>query len=153
MLQLRRIALLVSLFGSGCLATDSAATVEETDFAASLGVDLAASTKGSSGLYYRDLVAGTGAVVATGQHLLVHYTGWLANGTQFDSNVAGQNPYPFQLGAGEVIQGWDLGIPGMHIGGTRQLLLPPGVAYGANGYGTIPGNAVLVFTVEVVSAQ
>jgi FKBP-type peptidyl-prolyl cis-trans isomerase FkpA len=151
--RLRRVALLLALFGSGCLATDSAATVEETNFATSLGVDLAASTKGSSGLYYRDLVAGTGAVVATGQQLLVHYTGWLANGTQFDSNVAGQNPYSFHLGAGEVIEGWEIGIPGMHVGGTRQLLLPPGVAYGPNGYGVIPGNAVLVFTVEVVSAQ
>lgn len=152
-MSLRRLALLLPFVVLGCSGPDAAVSIEETSFAASLGVDLAASTKLPSGMYYRDLVVGSGAVVSVGQQLGMHYTGWLANGTQFDSNVAGQNPLSFHLGAGEVIQGWDLGIPGMHVGGRRQLIIPASLGYGASGSGPIPGNAVLVFSVEVVSAQ
>jgi len=153
MLQLRRLALLLPLTLAGCSGTNSTASIEATSFAPALGVDLAASTKTAAGLYYRDLVVGSGAVVSTGQQISVHYSGWLANGTQFDSNGAGQTPYSFHLGTGAVIQGWDLGVPGMNVGGRRQLIIPPGLGYGANDYGPIPGNSILVFSVEVVSAQ
>jgi FKBP-type peptidyl-prolyl cis-trans isomerase FkpA len=149
----RCVALLLPLALLACSGSDEVLTIEETNFAASLGVDLAASTKTPSGVYYRDLVVGAGAVVAAGQQLTVHYTGWLANGTQFDSNVAGQVPFSFQLGTGGVIQGWDLGIPGMRVGGVRQLIIPPALGYGAAGNGDIPGNAILVFRVEVLTAQ
>ena len=149
----RRLALLLPLALLACSGSDEVLTIEQTNFASSLGVDLAASTKTASGLYYRDVVVGSGAVVAAGQQLTVHYTGWLANGTQFDSNGPADTPYPFQLGTGAVIQGWDLGVPGMRVGGRRQLIIPPALAYGANGYGPIPGNAILVFMVEVVSAH
>jgi peptidylprolyl isomerase len=77
------------------------------------------------------------------------YTGWLANGTQFDSNQT--SGFRFSLGAGEVIRGWDLGVPGMKTGGTRQLIIPPALGYGASGTGPIPGNAVLIFNVTMVS--
>jgi len=137
----------------GCSDSNQPVSIEDASFAAALGVDLAASTKSTGGLYYRDLQVGSGAVVSNGQLVQVHYTGWLTNGTQFDSNQAPQAPYAFHPGAGEVIQGWDFGVLGMHVGGRRQLIIPPALAYGVAGSGPIPGNAILVFTVEVVSAQ
>ena len=155
-LALTSVALL-SIVASSCLSSDStglaSATVEDATFASSLGVNLAASTRTTNGAYVRDLVVGTGAVVANGQSLNVKYTGWLANGTQFDSNASTSNLFNFTLGAGRVIAGWDQGIPGMRVGGKRQLLIPPALGYGAYGNGPIPGNAVLVFNVEVVSIQ
>lgn len=123
--------------------------IEETTFADSLSVDLAASSKLPSGMYVRDEVEGTGAVAANGSLVTMRYTGWLANGTQFDSNQA--RGFQFNLGAGEVIAGWDLGVPGMKVGGTRQLIIPPSLGYGASGTGPIPGNAVLVFRVTMMS--
>ena len=106
-------------------------------------------TKAASGLYYRTLgtPTGTAATVANGQRVAVRYTGWLANGTQFESST-----YTFVLGTGVVIPGWDQGIAGMRVGEKRRLLIPPALAYGATGYGVIPPNSVLVFDVEVLSA-
>jgi FKBP-type peptidyl-prolyl cis-trans isomerase len=138
-----------------CSASDNIvdeADIATTTFAASLGVDLTASTKLPSGVYYRDLVVGTGIVVASGQQLSVRYTGWFPNGTQFDSN-ANTNPYSFVLGTRAVIDGWDNGLPGMKVGGKRQLIIPPSQAYGAAGRSGIPGNSILVFTVDVLGAQ
>jgi len=152
-MRLSRSLTLALTFSIACSGPEPAPSIEETSFAPSLGVDLAASTKTTGGLYYRDLSVGFGAVVTSGQQVQVHYTGWLANGSQFDSNVAGQTPYSFHLGAGEVIQGWDLGVPGMRVGGQRQLIIPPALGYGAAGSDPIPGNAILVFKVEVVLAQ
>jgi FKBP-type peptidyl-prolyl cis-trans isomerase len=102
-------------------------------------------------MYTRDLVVGTGALVNNGQTITARYTGWLSNGAQFDSNQT--TGYPFVLGTGRVIAGWDIGILGMRVGGKRQLIIPANLAYGVNGNGPIPGNAVIVFNVEVVSAQ
>lgn len=126
------------------------ATVETTTFGSSLGIDLAAAgwTRTAAGLYYRTLSSPTGtpAAVANGQRVTVRYTGWLANGTQFESSI-----YAFVLGTRAVIAGWDEGIVGMRIGEQRRLLIPPALGYGPSGSGPIPGNAVLVFNVEVVS--
>jgi FKBP-type peptidyl-prolyl cis-trans isomerase len=83
----------------------------------------------------------------------VHYSGALANGTIFDANGAAQTPFQFVLGQGHVIAGWDEGIVGMQVGGTRQLIIPPALGYGVNGYGSIPGSAILVFTVIMVSTS
>ncbi|HUQ46900.1 MAG TPA: FKBP-type peptidyl-prolyl cis-trans isomerase [Gemmatimonadaceae bacterium] len=134
----------------GSLESEDPATVEETTFAASLGVDLTKSTQITNGAYIRDLVVGTGPMVTTGDSVSVKYTGWLANGTQFDSNTGSATPYGVRLGAGKVIAGWDKGIPGMRVGGTRQLLIPPVLAYGYYSVGPIPANSVLVFTVQIV---
>jgi len=144
----------LSLAGCGSdQPTAPAATIETTTFAPALGVNLANSTKTTSGLYYRDIVVGTGAAVAPGQTLAMHYTGWLTNGTQFDTNGPNDVPFPFVLGTGNVIAGWHLGIAGMRVGGQRQLIIPPSLGYGAQGAGTIPGNSILVFNVTVVSAK
>jgi FKBP-type peptidyl-prolyl cis-trans isomerase len=127
--------------------------IESTTFAPSLGVDLAKSTKTPSGLYYRDLSEGQGATLATGQNVGMRYVGSFADGKVFDSNPAPKAAFAFRLGAGRVIKGWDEGLVGMKVGGKRQLVIPPELAYGPNDYGPIPGNSVLVFTVDALSAQ
>lgn len=105
-----------------------------------------------------DLVTGTGAVAQRGARLTVHYTGWLYDsarpdnkGKQFDSSV-GSEPFTFRLGAGEVIRGWDQGFEGMRVGGKRRLIIPPDLGYGSMGTpdGAIPGNAGLVFEMELL---
>ena len=106
-----------------------------------------------SGLQYEDTVQGTGAVAKPGQQVRVHYTGWLYNdgvqGAQFDSSKDRGQPFTFALGAGQVIRGWDEGVQGMLAGGTRRLVIPPALGYGARGAGgVIPPNATLLFEVE-----
>ncbi len=151
-MRLRSIAAAVSLTLAAC-SGDSILTIESATFAPSLGVDLAASTRLPSGMYIRDLVVGGGATVANGQSLSMRYAGYLIDGTSFDANAAPQAPFVFTLGAGAVIQGWDQGVAGMRVGGRRQLIIPPALGYGSSGTGPIPGNAILVFTVEVVAAS
>jgi len=104
-----------------------------------------------SGLKYEDLVEGEGTVAEVGQRVSVHYTGWLTDGTQFDSSVARNDPFQFSLGKGMVIRGWDEGVAGMKVGGKRKLTIPPQLGYGAQGAGgVIPPNATLVFEVELL---
>lgn len=107
-----------------------------------------------------DLVDGTGAEATAGARLTVDYTGWLYDaeqpeqqGRQFDT-TAGRQPFTFTLGAGDVIRGWDLGVVGMKVGGTRRLIVPPELAYGVSGVrGVIPPNATLVFDIELLNVQ
>ena len=138
---------------SACGGTDIVTSIEDTTFAAGLGVNLAASTKTASGLYYRDITVGTGATAVAGKTIAVHYTGALTNGTIFDANGTTATPFSFVLGQGQVIAGWDEGVVGMQVGGSRQLIIPPALGYGAGGSGPIPGNAILVFTVIMVSTS
>lgn len=153
----RRIAIAASfVLSSACFGGESTAperSIEETTFASSLGVNLAASTKTPNGAYYRDIVVGPGPVVTAGQNISIRYTGWLSNGIQFDTNLSSSNPLTFKLGAGEVIDGFDEGLAGVRVGGRRQIIVPPSLGYGPYNYGPIPGNSVLVFNVEVVAAQ
>ena len=105
----------------------------------------------ASGLIIEDLVVGDGAEAAAGQHVTVHYTGWLTDGRKFDSSKDRNDPFAFALGARHVIAGWDEGVQGMKIGGTRKLTIPPDLGYGARGAGgVIPPNATLVFEVELL---
>lgn len=109
----------------------------------------------ASGLQYEDTVEGTGAQAGAGQTVTVHYTGWLydngVQGAKFDSSKDRNDPFEFHLGAGMVIRGWDEGVAGMKIGGTRVLIIPPGLGYGARGAGgVIPPNATLKFEVELL---
>jgi FKBP-type peptidyl-prolyl cis-trans isomerase FkpA len=107
----------------------------------------------ASGLQYKDLVVGTGQTAQTGNTVSVQYTGWLTNGTKFDSSIDRNQPFEFVLGAGNVIKGWDEGVAGMKVGGTRVLYVPPDLGYGANGSGSIPPNATLVFEVILISVK
>jgi FK506-binding nuclear protein len=146
--------LLVLTLSAACGGKEQPAVpIESTTFAPALGVDLKASTKMPSGLYYRDITPGTGASLAPGQNVGMRYVGSFADGKVFDSNPAPKPVFSFRLGAGQVIQGWDEGLVGMKVGGKRQLVIPANLAYGPNDYGPIPGNSVLVFTVDALSAQ
>ena len=108
--------------------------------------------KTDSGLQYWDIRMGTGAVAKDGDHVKVHYTGWLTTGKKFDSSVDAHQPFDFTIGKGDVIKGWDEGVTGMKVGGKRQLRIPPELAYGAAGYsGVIPPNATLIFDIQLLS--
>jgi FKBP-type peptidyl-prolyl cis-trans isomerase len=107
-----------------------------------------------SELIIEDLVAGSGDTAQPGQHVTVHYTGWLTNGQKFDSSVDRHDPFEFRLGVGQVIPGWDQGVAGMQVGGKRKLTIPPQLAYGTRGAGgVIPPNATLVFEVELLAVH
>ena len=108
-----------------------------------------------SGLQYEDTVLGTGDEAEAGHGVSVHYTGWLffggEKGKKFDSSKDRGQPFEFQLGAGQVIKGWDEGVQGMKVGGSRKLTIPPNLGYGARGAGgVIPPNATLIFEVELL---
>lgn len=108
-----------------------------------------------SGLQYEDTVTGEGAEAVKGNHVSVHYTGWLYSngeaGAKFDSSKDRGQPFQFPLGGGQVIRGWDEGVAGMKVGGTRRLVIPPELGYGARGAGgVIPPNATLLFEVELL---
>jgi FKBP-type peptidyl-prolyl cis-trans isomerase FkpA len=105
----------------------------------------------TQGLQIEDLNVGAGTEATAGKQVSVHYTGWLTNGTKFDSSVDRGKPFKFALGGGQVIKGWDLGVQGMKIGGKRRLTIAPELGYGARGAGgVIPPNATLVFEVELL---
>jgi FKBP-type peptidyl-prolyl cis-trans isomerase FkpA len=110
----------------------------------------------ASGLIINDVVVGTGKAAVAGQSVTVHYTGWLfyggERGKKFDSSKDRGDPFVFPLAAGHVIKGWDEGVQGMKIGGTRTLTIPPELGYGARGAGgAIPPNATLIFEVELLA--
>ena len=121
---------------------------EDVEFAASLGVDLATMTESATGLFYQDDMVGTGDPAESGDRVTLNYTGWLANGEQFDS---GMGFVIASLGSGTIL-GFTEGVTGMRVGGTRTIVIPSNLGYGSSGAGsTIPGNAVLVFELEVTS--
>ena len=104
-----------------------------------------------SGLEIEDQIVGDGAEATTGQTVEVHYTGWLTDGTKFDSSHDRNQTFSFKLGGGQVIAGWDQGVAGMKIGGSRKLTIPADLGYGERGAGgVIPPNATLVFKVELI---
>ena len=110
------------------------------------------STQTPSGLAVEELTVGTGDAAQAGQNVTVHYTGWLTDGTKFDSSKDRGQAFSFSLGARRVIAGWDEGVQGMRVGGVRKLTIPPTLGYGTRGAGgVIPPNATLVFEVELLS--
>jgi len=108
-------------------------------------------TTTESGLKYYDLVVGEGNAIKAGDMVSVVYTGWLTDGTVFDSNADGSFAFTLTVGNGEVIKGWDEGLVGMKVGGKRQLVIPPDLGYGEEDYSSIPGNSTLIFEVEILS--
>src|SRR5436309_10643348 len=108
----------------------------------------------TSGLQYEDQAEGSGNAAKAGDSVEVHYTGWLTSGKKFDSSKDRGRPFSFKLGAGQVIKGWDDGVEGMKVGGTRKLTIPPDLGYGARGAaGVIPPNAELIFEVELLKVK
>lgn len=159
-----RPILLATVLLVGCNGSNKGTTAVDTNvytadpatsnYASSLNVSIATMTKTASGLYYKDLVTGTGTTASAGYTARVTYTGWLVNGVQFDTSE-GKTPayFEFLLNAGKVIKGWDEGVQGMKVGGKRQLVIPPSLGYGESGSGAIPGNAVLVFEVSLLQVR
>ena len=115
------------------------------------GGDSGTAPTGGGTLMIEDLVVGTGATAAAGDLVTVNYVGTLTNGTKFDSSYDRGQPYTFRIGAGQVIAGWDQGVPGMKVGGKRRLTIPPSLGYGNQANGSIPANSTLVFEIELVS--
>ncbi|SEU00138.1 FKBP-type peptidyl-prolyl cis-trans isomerase [Stigmatella erecta] len=141
---------LVWLLGCGEETSPGSGDPTQVTYVPALGVDLAAMQRLDSGLYLQDTREGTGAVAVSGRPVTVHYTGWLPNGTQFDSS-RDRGTFSFTPGRGDVIDGWEQGIPGMKVGGVRRLVLPSSLGYGNRGVGAIPPQSVLVFEVELMS--
>jgi len=111
-------------------------------------------TTTSSGLIIEEIALGDGDEATAGQNVTVHYTGWLTDGKKFDSSKDRDDPFEFPLGGGRVIKGWDEGVQGMKVGGTRKLTIPPNLGYGTRGAGgVIPPNATLVFEVELLGVD
>jgi FKBP-type peptidyl-prolyl cis-trans isomerase FkpA len=127
--------------------------------AASACSESVTSPSGQAPFGQTDVRAGTGAAVITGSVVTVHYTGWLyresatdGKGLQFETSRSGE-PFSFTVGVGQVIEGWDEGLPGMRVGGLRRLVIPPSMAYGSFRNGVIPPNATLVFEIELIEVE
>jgi FKBP-type peptidyl-prolyl cis-trans isomerase FkpA len=151
--KLAIIALLAagSLFLTGCL-------VEKVDDQGNVitpvpTTDNTISTPTETTLGKVDVKVGTGTEAKTGDKVSVHYVGTLTDGTKFDSSRDRNQPFSFNVGKSEVIQGWDLGIPGMKVGGIRKLTIPPALGYGEHAQGSIPANSTLIFEVELLSVN
>lgn len=150
----KRVTLLCATFALGvigCGGESSGPVVCSPN----LGVGLDTMTTTASGLQYQDLVVGDGVTAQPGDLVVVHYTGWLTDGTKFDSSVDRGDPFSFNLGAGQVIPGWDEGVSGMRVCGKRKLIIPPELAYGdaGAGGGLIPPGATLEFDVELLEVK
>jgi FKBP-type peptidyl-prolyl cis-trans isomerase len=146
-----RFALAVIILLAACGAERDRAA---GGFSSELGIDTAAMTATPSGLKIEDVAQGQGTAAAPGATAVVHYTGWLPDGKKFDSSRDRGEPFDFQIGAGQVIPGWDEGVAGMKVGGRRKLVIPPDLGYGAAGAPpVIPPGATLVFDVELLELR
>ena len=141
----------VPVAASGQSGRAAKVSLDTVGFAATLEVDLKASERVADGLYYRELVVGEGSPARRGAQVTVRYAGALADGRVFTQPL--EPPATFKLGAGTVIAGWEKGVPGMRVGGLRQLIIAPALGYGAEKNGVIPPNSVLVFEVELLSVR
>ena len=150
----RRFAIAAALLGAvACASSTPPATVAGTTFAPELAVDTTTMMPIRGGGWYRDLQVGSGAEATRGRTIGVYYMGMFPSGRQFEVTRAPAAPVQFRLGSGQVIAGWDRGIPGMRVGGQRLLVLPPSLAYGPAGTAVIPPNSVIVFLVELVEVR
>jgi FKBP-type peptidyl-prolyl cis-trans isomerase FkpA len=113
----------------------------------------ASATTTASGLVYEDLKVGDGATVKSGDSVTMNYTGWLTDGTKFDSSIDRGKPSDFTIGVGNVIKGWDEGVVGMRANGTRLLVIPPSLGYGTTATASIPANSTLIFEVQLVAIK
>jgi FKBP-type peptidyl-prolyl cis-trans isomerase len=147
-----RPLLVIALIATACYGNGGSEIANAT-FAPFLNVDLTQSTLLANGEYVRDLVPGTGAAVLQGQTLSVNYTAWLADGTVAGTNDGTGQTFDFVLGT-SAVAGINQGLGGMNVGGTRQLILPPALAFGDQGStGSVPGGAIVVYQIQVVSAH
>ena len=129
-------------------------SAEDYNVAFPIRESIMSATTAPSSLIIEDIIVGEGRLAVAGQKVTVHYTGWLQDGEKFDSSKDRDEPFNFSLGRGRVIKGWDEGVQGMKVVGTRKLTIPPALGYGARGAaGVIPPNATLVFEVELLDVD
>jgi FKBP-type peptidyl-prolyl cis-trans isomerase len=150
------LSLLTLAFASACTKKEESETAQNTTAAQTTTAQTAASPAAASNepkLESTDTVVGKGAEAVAGKTVFVLYKGTLSDGTVFDSAQDPKSAFSFQLGAGNVIPGWEKGIPGMKVGGKRKLVIPPEMAYGPNGVGKIPPNSTLTFEVELLDVK
>lgn len=147
-------ATLVAALAATCLgSTGQPLAAQKVEFAPALGVDLAAMPRTNRGVHFRDLKVGEGPIIGSAFTVTIHYTGWLPDGTQFETSRLDNEPVTFALSDRRVIRGWEEGIRGMREGGVRLIVVPPALAYGRRGLAPlIPPDATLVFEVEVIRA-
>ena len=145
-----------ALFGGGTAPVDNSQAAQNT--APTTNAPTASTTTMQNistvpGLEIYDQQVGTGTEAVAGKAVTVHYVGFLTNGTKFDSSVDRGTPYPFTLGEGKVIKGWDEGVAGMKVGGIRRLVISPELGYGAQAMGSIPPNSTLIFEVQLLDVK
>jgi FKBP-type peptidyl-prolyl cis-trans isomerase len=150
---MRRLAQLSMLMVVGVLAFAACGDDGAGDPGAGASECEEAAVTTDTGLEIEDIECGDGETAEEGDLVTVHYTGTLEDGTKFDSSLDRDEPYPFNLGAGMVIPGWDEGVAGMQVGGTRKLTIPPDLAYGEAGAGPIPPNSTLIFDIELLEVE
>lgn len=149
-------ALVGALALTGCntaAQTPAATAPAETPAAEAPVTETGTPTADVTELKVEDITVGTGAEAKPGDTVTVHYTGWLADGTKFESSKDSGRPFEFQVGSGLVIKGWDVGVAGMKVGGVRRLTIPADMGYGAQGSGPIPPNATIVFEIELLAVK
>jgi FKBP-type peptidyl-prolyl cis-trans isomerase len=154
LLRAASVVVLVLALPGAC--GDSPAEVldpEELTYAPELDVDFTKLTRRASGLYVQDMEVGSGAEASSGQTLRLLYEAWLPSGFRFDFATDPADPLEVQIGVGDVIDGWDEGVPGMRVGGMRRLVIPPHLGYGSRAFGPIPGNSTLIFDIRLLSIQ
>lgn len=142
-----------ALLLSGCgIVRADLRSIQDTEFAPELGINLGLMTRTESGLYFRDLEVGEGFVADSGMRVDVYYRGWLPDGTLFDATQPPATPIRFTLGAQppQVIPGFEEGVTGMRVGSVRQLIIPPHLGYGNQRVGPLPPNSILVFEISLV---
>ena len=137
---------------AGC-GDDPFQVIDEVTFASSLNIDLSAMQLLASGLYVVDVVVGTGEEVVLGTTVVVTYTGWLTDGTQFDSGTLSFPTFPFLTGDNRVVLGFEEGVLGMLAGGTRRIIIPPHLGYGSQARGSIPPGSIMIFEITVDSVS
>ena len=148
------LLLAVAVVIPACSQKDAKGAGETAPQAAKPAAVNAQTVTTASGLAYQDVKPGTGASPVSGKQVKVHYTGWLENGTKFDSSLDRNEPFVFVIGAGQVIPGWDEGVSSMKVGGKRRLIVPSKLGYGEQGAGgVIPPNATLIFDVELLDVE
>ncbi len=149
------VVVVIFLFGAWYFMKDESPSLEDQGVGTETNTGaMSSTTPAATGLKIEDTVVGTGAEAVAGKMVTVHYTGTLIDGTKFDSSLDRGTPFTFQLGGGQVIEGWDKGFAGMKVGGKRKLTIAPELAYGAGGIpGAIPPNATLTFEVELLGVK